>query len=137
MRGTALLTTFVVALALSTPAAQAPAAVTPAQAAPFIGDWTLTLQGPNGPGAFGLAVKVANDKVVGEISNEMMPQQTITDVSLADKSLLLSYSFTWEGNQVGAVVSMTPGEGDKMAARIDFAGGAYVMDGTAAKKEKK
>ena len=146
MKKTAFLSSaIVVALAISTLAArpepvdgpQAPAAVTPAQAAPFLGDWALTLQGPNGPGTFGLTVKVDNDKVLGEISNEMMPQQTITNVSLVDKSLLLSYEFTWEGNPVGAVVSLMPREGDKMAAQIDFAGGAYTMTGTAAKKEKK
>jgi hypothetical protein len=116
---------------------QAPAPITPAQAAPFLGDWTLTLQGPNGPGTFGLTVKVDADKVVGEISNEMLPAQKISNISLVDKSLLLNYSFTWEGNAVDAVVSLMPGEGDKTNAQIDFAGGAYTMTGTAAKKDKK
>jgi hypothetical protein len=138
MRKLAFLTTeFGAVLAISTLAAQAPAPITPAQAAPFLGDWTLTLQGPNGPGSFGLTVKVDNDKVVGEISNEMLPAQKISTISLVDKSLLLNYSFTWEGNAVDAVVSLMPAEGDKTNAQIDFAGGAYTMTGTAAKKEKK
>ena len=37
---------------------------TAADAAPFVGDWTLTLQGPNGPGAFDLSVKVEGEKVL-------------------------------------------------------------------------
>jgi hypothetical protein len=49
---------------------------------------------------------------------------------------VLGYSFTWEGNPVDAVVSLTPGKDGPMAAQIDFAGGAYVMTGTATKKEK-
>lgn len=93
------------------------------------------MQGPNGPGTFNLSLKVDNDKVVGEISSDAVPTQPITSVSKADKTLLLGYSFNWEGNPVDAVVSLTPEEG-KVNAQIDFAGGAYVMTGTATKKEK-
>jgi hypothetical protein len=117
-------------------AAQAAPQVTAADAAPFLGDWTLTLQGPNGPGVFDLTVKVEKEKVVGEISNAQMPAQAITDIAKVDKSLVLSYSFQWEGNPVGAVVSLIPAGEDKVNAQIDFASGAYVMSGSAAKKEK-
>ena len=110
--------------------------MTAADAAPFIGEWTLALQGPNGPGAFDLTVKVEKEKVVGEITGADMPTQPITDVTKADKSLVLSYSFDYEGNAVAAVVSLTPAPDGKMSAQIDFAGGAYVMSGTATKKEK-
>ena len=55
---------------------------------------------------------------------------------MADKSLMLAYSFTWEGNPVEAVVSLTPAPEGKTTAQIDFAGGAYIMTGTATKKEK-
>ena len=109
---------------------------TAADAAPFVGDWTLTLQGPNGPGAFDLSVKVEGEKVLAEIASEMLPKQPITSLTMADKAMVLGYSFTWEGNPVEAVVSLTPGAEGKTTAQIDFAGGAYVMTGTAAKKEK-
>jgi len=50
--------------------------------------------------------------------------------------LALSYSFTWEGNPVDAVIKLTPAADDgKTSAQIDFAGGAYVMTGSATKKE--
>ncbi len=115
---------------------QAATQVSAADAAPFLGDWTLTLQGPNGPGVFDLTVKVDKEKVIGEISNPQMAPQAISDISKVDKSLVLSYSFTWEGNPVGAVVSLIPAAEGKINAQIDFAGGAYVMSGTAAKKDK-
>jgi hypothetical protein len=109
---------------------------TAADAAPFVGDWTLTLQGPNGPATFDLSVKVEGEKVLGEISSEVLPKQPIADITIADKSLVLGYSFQWEGNPVATVVSLTPAAEGKTTAQIDFAGGAYVMTGTAAKKDK-
>ena len=115
---------------------QATASVTAAQAAPFIADWTLALQGPNGPGTFELSVREEKDNITGEIASDQLPKQPIRDISMADKTLVLSYSFTWEGNPVEAVVSLTPAPEGKMTAQIDFAGGAYIMSGTATKKEK-
>ena len=109
---------------------------TPADAAAFLGDWTLTLQGPNGPGNFDLTVKVEEQKVVGEISipTGEMPKNFIPDVAMNDKTMELRYSFDYQGNQVPAIVSLTPAADGKVTAQIDFAGGAYLMTGTAAKK---
>ena len=143
---TTVLSCALVAGVLSTPAAARAASTgtvsvqagpaTPADAAPFVGDWTLTLQGPNGPGTFELSVKIEKEKVLAEIASEMLPKQPITSITMAAKTLVLGYSFQWEGNPVDAVVSLTPAADDKMTAQIDFAGGAYVMTGTAAKKDK-
>ena len=135
---TALLAGLFIALVIASPvvnAKQSAAQVTTADAAPFVGDWTLTLQGPNGPGSFDLSVKVDKEKVVGEIANAQMATLPITDISKADKTLVLRYTFTWENNPVDAAVSLTPAADGKVAAQIDFAGGAYTMTGTAAKKE--
>jgi hypothetical protein len=110
--------------------------ITATDAAPFLGEWTLTLQGPNGPGTFDLTVKAEKEKVVGEITNPQLPTQPITSIAKTDKTLVLRYTFTWEGNPVDAAVSLTPADDGKVAAQIDFAGGAYTMTGTAAKKEK-
>lgn len=135
---TALLAGLFIASVVASPvvnAIQSAAQVTTADAAPFLGDWTLTLQGPNGPGSFDLSVKVDKEKVVGEIANAQMATLPITDISKADKTLVLRYTFTWENNPVDAAVSLTPAADGKVAAQIDFAGGAYTMTGTAAKKE--
>ena len=132
-----ILTSLLVAgLATAHVQAQQAPQVTPADAAPFLGEWTLALQGPNGPGTFNLTLKVENEKVLGEIANEMVPAQAITTISKADRSLRLTYSFPWEGNPIDAMVTLTPAEEGKTSAQIDFAGGAYTMNGTATKKEK-
>ncbi len=117
-------------------AVQSAVQVTAADAAPFVGEWTLAMQGPNGPATLDLAVKVENDKVVGEIKSAELPAQAITDVTKIDKSLVLRYSFDYQGNAVPTVVSLMPADEGKTNAQIDFAGGAYVMSGTATKKEK-
>ena len=141
---TAVVGVVVVAGVLTLPAATVDAAarvaqsagqITAADAAPFVGNWTLTLDGPNGPASFELSVKVEQDKVAGEIKSAELPAQPITDITKADKSLILRYSFDYQGNQVPTVVSLVPAEEGKTKAQIDFAGGAYVMSGTAAKKE--
>ena len=82
-----------------------------------------------------LTVKAEQNAVVGELAVETMPTQAITDVSMDGKSLALAYTFQYEGNPVDAVVWLTPGADGTMAAEIDFAGGAYVMSGTASKKQ--
>jgi hypothetical protein len=122
----------------SAPQAQAAAAaaVTADQLAPFAGEWTLALQGPNGPAAMALSVRMEKDKPAADITSEAMPKQAISDFSIADKSLVMGYSFNYEGNPVSAVITMTPAATGPMQTQIDFAGGAYVMNGTATKKDK-
>lgn len=125
-----------VAAAQGAPAAQPAAPFTAADAAPFLGEWALDLQGPNGPGVFTLIVKVEKEKVLGEISGATSEPQPITDISRSGESLLLRYTFNYEGTAVDAVVQLTPAPERKTTAQIDFAGGAYVMTGTATRKEK-
>jgi hypothetical protein len=108
--------------------------VTPADAGPFLGQWTLALEGPNGPGTFDLSLAIESDKVVGEIGSAQMPTQKFTTISKAAKGLSLGFSFPYEGMTVDAVVSLIPAAEGKMDAGIDFAGGAYTMSGTATKK---
>jgi hypothetical protein len=136
--GTALivLSPFGVAAGPAASAAASAAQVTAADAAPFIGEWTLDLQGPDGPGAFDLIVKMEKEKVTGEITGGTIATQPIASVTKADQSLVLSYSFTYENNPVDAAVRLTPAPEGKMNAQISFAGGAYIMSGTAIKKEK-
>ena len=136
MTRTAILSALLVAGLTAHVGARQATPLTPADAAPFLGEWTLALQGQNGPGTFTVNLKVENEKVAGEVSNEMVPAQAITSISKADKSLRLTYSFPWEGNPIEAVITLTPAEEGKTSAQIDFAGGAYTMTGTATKKEK-
>ena len=83
-----------------------------------------------------LSVRTEKDKPAADLTSEAMPKQSISDFSMSDKSLVMGYSFTYEGNPVSAVIYLTPAPDAAMKAQIDFAGGAYVMNGTATKKEK-
>src|SRR5258708_20420032 len=42
--------------------------VSATEAAPFIGEWTLALDGPNGPGTFGLSVKLEKDNLPADVA---------------------------------------------------------------------
>ena len=115
--------------------AQTAGQATAAEAAPFLGEWTLELQGPDNNAVFDLSVKAEKDKVTGEISSGQRPEkQAISDVRRDKENLVLSYNFMYEGNPVDAVVTLSPAKEGKVGARIDFAGGAYTMTGSATKK---
>ena len=117
-------------------AASSQATVSAADAAPFLGEWVLALEGANGPGKFNLSLRVENDTVTGDIGSEQLATQKFTTITKnAGKGLSLAFAFPYEGMTVDAIVSLVPGTEGKMDAGIDFAGGAYTMSGTAAKKE--
>jgi hypothetical protein len=127
----ALSSTGVARISAQTPA---PAAATPESAAAFLGDWTLTANGDNGPATFALAVKTEAGKVVAEISSEIQPLTKVTDVTMSGSSLLLRYGFDYQGMAVPVALTLKA-DGEATAAIIDFADGAYRMTGTAVKKK--
>jgi hypothetical protein len=124
--------------AASSSAAQnpaAPVAATPDNAAAFLGDWTLSAEGANGPATFALTLKNDAGKVAGEISSEMQPKTPISDIWKGANDLILRYSFDYQGMAVPVAITLTPGTGDKVDAQFDFADGAYQMLGSATKKK--
>jgi hypothetical protein len=76
---------------------------------------------------------VEEGKVVGSIAMGQ-GNQSVTDITLAGKTLVLKYNFDYQGMPIDAVISLTPA-GDKVALQVAFAGGAYSMSGTAEKKK--
>jgi hypothetical protein len=131
-----LLSESAVVAPLGAGSSQSAVQVSAADASPFLGDWTLALQSPDGPRQYDLTVKVEKEKVIGDITGGGMATQRISDVTRSDKSFVLRYSFDYQGTAVDAAVSLTPAPDGKMAAEIDFAGGAYVMSGTATRKDR-
>ena len=113
---------------------QASAAATPGNAAAFIGDWTLSAEGGQGPMQSELSIKVDSGKVVGSLTRAGQASQSITDISTDGKSLVLKYDMDYQGMAVAVVITLTP-DGDKVALTMDFASGAYTMSGTAVKKK--
>ena len=106
-----------------------------ADAAAFLGAWELGLDTPQGAMTMELTIKDNAGKVVGSISAPpVMPNsQEITDISKDGTKLLLKYVLEVQGMQIPAVIALIP-DGDKWKANFDFAGGQFVIDGTATKK---
>lgn len=113
---------------------QTPITATPGNSASFIGDWTLSAQGDQGPAVFGLSLKVEDGKVVASIAMGQQGSQPITDITLDGKTLILKYNTDYQGMPIDTVVSLTP-NGDKVALAVAFAGDAYSMSGIAEKKK--
>ncbi|ODS56060.1 MAG: hypothetical protein ABS36_06420 [Acidobacteria bacterium SCN 69-37] len=104
---------------------------TPTTAKAFLGDWTVTLEA----GALAVRVAADGDAVAAQLSADAFPTGTVKDVSMAGERLAISYDFAYEGNQLSAVLYLTPGEADRMAAMLDLAGGAMQMQGTAVRRQ--
>jgi hypothetical protein len=122
-------------LAVAAGAAQAaPAALTAADAAPFLGAWALGLDTPQGSMIMNLTLKSDAGKISGVISADMLPDpQTITDIKKAGTNLVLAYAMDVQGQSIPVQITIVP-DGAKWKASFDFAGGQFVVDGTADKK---
>jgi hypothetical protein len=116
--------------------AEAPkvAPLTAADAKPLLGDWIIAAESPQGPVTFTLTLKSDAAQTVGTISSDMMAETPISDIAKYGDSVLLRYSFDYQGNPISAVITLTP-SGDTMKAVFDFADGAFTMPGTATRKK--
>jgi hypothetical protein len=110
------------------------AALATAEAAAFIGNWTLTLESPQGAFAQTLVIKDADGHVQAEISNELQPDAVaITDISKAGDDLVLRFTGDFQGQPFNATITMTP-DGDKKAkVSFDVMDGQFVMEGDGVK----
>jgi hypothetical protein len=115
--------------------ASAQSALAAADAAPFMGGWTLGLDTPQGSVSMDLTIKDEAGKVAGSISAEpMMPGVTqITDITKDGNKLVLKYMLDFQGMSIPTMITLIP-EGDKWKANFDFASGQFQVDGTAVKK---
>jgi hypothetical protein len=112
----------------------APVALTADAAKPLLGDWTIVVQGQQGPATINLTLKADAGKAVGEMSSDVMPATTVTDITKAGDVIVLRYSFDYQGNMVPTEVTMKPA-GEALDVTFDFAGGAFIMAGTATRKK--
>ena len=115
--------------------AAAQSALAAADAAAFMGGWTLGLDTPQGALSMELTLKDDGGKVAGSISAEpMIPGVTkITEISKDGAKLVLKYTLEVQGMSIPAVITLIP-DGDKWTAGFDFADGQFQVNGTAVKK---
>jgi hypothetical protein len=112
----------------------APAPLTAADAKNLIGDWNIAADGPQGSMVLLLTIKAQADKTVAEISADVMGLSPITDITKFGDSVILRYSFDYQGSAIPAELTLTP-SGDTLKAYFDFAGGAFTMPGVATRKK--
>jgi hypothetical protein len=132
---TRMLRTLAFALVLLPLAAAAEAQLTPAAAGAFMGNWTLSLESPQGAFEQNVVLKDEGGKVVAEISNQMQPEvQKVTDVTKDGDNLVMKFAGNFQGNPFDAAITMTPDGTDKVKVTFDINGGQFTMSGTGAKK---
>src|SRR5205814_10261405 len=94
----------------------APASVAPADAAPFVGGWTVTAFSQRGPATFALSVKTDAGKIAATVGSDGQATVTVPDISVAGQSLALTYPTHYAGTPVPTVMTLTPdGQGLKAA----------------------
>jgi hypothetical protein len=124
---------FVVVLAAATPAR---AQLTPADAAVFMGVWTMVVDSPQGPFEQEMTLKEEEGKVVAVIVSQIQPEgQKITEIAVAGKELVLKFAGNYQGNAFDAKITVTPTEADKASVNFDINSGQFAMSGTASKKK--
>jgi hypothetical protein len=100
----------------------------------FAGEWTLTLDSPQGPFEQSLAFKDEGGKAVAELHNEMLGTTKVTDISKDGDNVVLKYAGNFQGNPFDAAVTLTPDGTDKCKVTFDVNAGQFSMSGTGTKK---
>lgn len=117
------------------PTSRSTSAVTPEQAAPFIGDWLVSMSMGAGEATLAVGVKAEAGKVTATVGSDMQPTVNVTDISLSGKSLVLRYVNSMQGTPISTVLTLTPdATGPSLRANMAMMDGQYEMAGTAAKQ---
>ena len=123
----------VAALVCAPLVASAQSSLAVADAAKFIGNWTVDMQTPQGAFAMNLSLTDKSGKVAGEISADMLPTQEITDITKAGEDLVLKYASDFQGQAFNVKITMSV-QGASGKVTFDAADGQFVMEGNATKK---
>jgi len=131
-----MIRTLVMAACIAAPlGASAQSALATADAAGFLGKWTIALESPQGAFEQELTLKDEGGKVVAEIMNQMQTSpQAITDLSKAGADLVLKFAGDFQGTPFAAKITMTPDGDNKAKVVFDVMDGQFTMAGTGTKK---
>jgi len=106
--------------------------VSPAQAAPYIGDWSAAITSQMGPTTFTVSVKVDGGRVIATVGKSMFPAATVSEISLSGKNLFLKFASDFQGMPIPGLAAMTP-QGPDMLLTISILDGQVEMAGRATK----
>ena len=112
--------------------------VTAAQAAPFLGEWTVTASSAAfGAQTFEVVVARSGDRVSATVKPPNQPEIAVADVRTSGGSLVLSYAASYPGMSIPTVLILsggTAGPADSLRADMSIMDGQLEMTGTATKK---
>lgn len=135
-----VLTRFIGFLALASlvfapvPAA-AQSSVATAEAAAFVGNWTISVDSPQGPLEQTVDIKDASGKLSALLTSPVAPGPTeITDISKAGSDLILKFAGEFQGQAFTAAITLAPESDNKAKVTFDIMDGMFVMAGTGEKK---
>ena len=109
-------------------------ALTVADLGSFAGEWTLSLDSPQGPFEQSLIFKDEGGKAVAEMHNDMVGTQKVTDITKEGSNIVLKYEGNFQGTAFQAAITLTPDGTDKCKVAFDVNGGQFSMSGTGTKK---
>ena len=109
-------------------------ALTIADLGSFAGEWTLTLDTPQGPFDQSLVFKDEDGRAVAEMHNDMAGTQKVTDITRDGDNLVLKFAGNFQCNPFDAAVTLTPDGTDKLKVTFDVNAGQFTMSGTGTKK---
>jgi hypothetical protein len=132
VRAVATLAAFLAATVVGAGVARGQA--TAAEAGNFVGEWAINLDSPQGPFALTLKLADKEGKVEGELSSEIAPPQTVTDISKSDADLILKYIGNFQGQSFDAKITLTPDGDRNVKVLFDVMSGQFLMNGTGVKK---
>lgn len=101
----------------------------------FAGEWTLTLDSPQGAFEQSVVFKDEGGKAVAEMTSAIQPEtQKVTDISKTGSDVVLKFAGNFQGNPFDAAITLTPDGTDKCKVTFDVNGGQFTMNGTGTKK---
>ena len=101
----------------------------------FAGEWTLTLDSPQGAFEQNVVFKDEGGKAVAEMTSAIQPEaQKVTDITKAGTDVVMKFAGNYEGNPFDAAVTLSPDGTDKCKVTFDVNGGQFTMSGTGTKK---
>jgi hypothetical protein len=111
-----------------------PTIATPADAKPFLGQWTTTFDSPQGAVTFDIEIHLDTGDAGATVSNTIIGEAQVTDVTKAGAALVLRYVAEVQGMQVPVSISLVP-EGDTLKADFLFMGGEFAASSVARRKK--
>jgi hypothetical protein len=118
----------------STPAAAAPTIASVEDAKPFLGLWTTTFDSPQGSITFDIDVNLDAGDPGATVSNSLIGDAAVSDVTKAGDSLVLKYVAEVQGTQVPVAISLLR-DGETLKANFSFMDGQYTASSVATRKK--